>query len=214
MAAIASLNWPNRTCPLRKEIGLHHGLNHIDIVADDLVGRRTRRRLTVVVDRHGPLVNLTHVDIVGAPPHQRLRIQGFLSDDHRIARFTIAGHAVPLQGGRAWDFQHDMPMRPGKSVMPFEVEDAAGNVTHGEIDLQSWSGAASETREGWYRAPFPHPPWRTWPRWAMDMPVSATSVMADMSALPAEAWRIARSQSTPPPTIHVAHVAGPGRGVC
>lgn len=148
--------------PFSQAIDLQHGPNTVDIVADDLVGRQARRRLTVVVDRHGPLVSLTHVDIVGTSPHQRLRIQGFLSDEHRITRFHIAGHVVPVQSGSAWPFRQDIPMTPSKVVMPFEVEDAAGNVTQGEIDLQSWSNMASETREGRR--------WSPLPRWAMHRP--------------------------------------------
>lgn len=194
--------------PFTQEIALHHGSNTIDIVADDLVGRRARQRLTVVVDRHGPLVSLTHLDIVGTAPHQRLRIQGFLSDDHDIARFTIAGHALPLQNGSAWGFQQDIPMPPGKLVMPFEVEDAAGNVTQGEIDLQSWSNPTSQTREGRYREPFPHLRWSTLPRWATYMPASMaiTGVVAGIPSLPDHAWLSARRQSVQPPTIRLTNL--------
>ena len=188
--------------PFEQEVALHHGKNKIAIVADDLIGRRARRELIVVVDRHGPLVSLTRVDMVGAAPHRRLRIQGFISDDHRIARFTIAGQTAPLQNGSTWRFQQDIPLRPGKRVIPFEVEDAAGNVTHGEIDLQAWPSTMPPTREGrlWE--------WQSFPRlrWAMRLQEPATPVLADVSTLPAGAWLSARAQSTRP-AIRIAHLA-------
>ena len=82
--------------PFRQEVALRDGANAIDIVAGDLVGQQARKRLTVHLDRQGPLVSLENVDIVGTPPNQRARVQGFVADYSRIVRFVLAGQQVPL----------------------------------------------------------------------------------------------------------------------
>jgi Glucodextranase, domain B len=120
-----------------QEIELRDGANAIDVVADDLVGHQTRSRLTVHLDRHGPLLSLEQVEVAGTPPQQRVRVQGLLTDQSRITRFMLAGRTLPSQPGRIWEVREEIPLTNGEEFVAFEAEDAAGNVTHGQIALRA-----------------------------------------------------------------------------
>jgi hypothetical protein len=132
----------------KQEVELRDGPNAIDVVADDLVGQQTRARLTVHLDRHGPLLSLEQVEVAGTPPQQRVRVQGLLTDQSRITRFMLAGRTVPSQSGRAWEVREEIPLIGGEEFVAFEAEDAAGNVTHGQIALRAPDDAPAGTRQG------------------------------------------------------------------
>jgi hypothetical protein len=88
-------------------IALRDGANTVDIVVADLLGHSTRERLTVYVDRQGPLLLLDRVEVVGSPPLQRVHIDGFLTDRSGITRFVLAGQPVPLPAGTEWEFRQE-----------------------------------------------------------------------------------------------------------
>ena len=131
-----------------QDVELRDGANAIDVVADDLVGQQTRARRTVHLDRHGPLLSLEQVEVAGTPPQQRVRVQGLLTDQSRITRFMLAGKTVSSQPGRAWEVREEIPLTDGEEFVAFEAEDAAGNVTHGQIALRAPVDTPAGTRQG------------------------------------------------------------------
>jgi hypothetical protein len=48
-------------------------------------------------------------------------------------RFLVAGRRMPLPPEREWEFREEVSLMAGLTAIPFEAEDAAGNVTRGEI---------------------------------------------------------------------------------
>ncbi len=174
-----------------RKIALQDGPNAIDIVAADLLGRQARQRLIVHLDRHGPLVSLEHVGLLGASPHRRARVQGFLSDRSRIKRFVLAGRDVHLQPGTESAFREEIPVVPGATSLPFEAEDAAGNITHGEIALTLTAPGTPGTRQGLSVPP-------GLPRWASLPP---GTVVADLAAWPSPALRLAQRLDRDKPVI-------------
>jgi hypothetical protein len=100
----------------------------------------------VHLDRQGPLLSLDRVEVIGSPPLQRVHLDGFLEDRSAIRRFVLAGRLVPLSPGTDWEFRQEVPLPMGMTSLPFEVEDAAGNITRGEILLTP--AASGPTREG------------------------------------------------------------------
>jgi hypothetical protein len=131
-----------------QEVALRDGANAIDVVASDLVGQQARARLTVHLDRHGPLLSLEQVEVVGTPPPPRVRVQGLLTDQNRITRFMLAGRTVPPQPGSAWEVREDLPLTGSEEFVVFEAEDAAGNVTRGQIALRAPVDGPGGTRQG------------------------------------------------------------------
>jgi Glucodextranase, domain B/Curli production assembly/transport component CsgG len=183
---------------LSEEIALHDGVNTIDIVAEDLVGRQAQARITVHLDRHGPLLSLEQVETIGLPLMPRARIQGFLRDASRITRFVLAGQSVPLQQGSAWEFRQEVPLVPGATALPFEVADAAGNVTRGEIALVSPAAEVPGGRQG-------NLPLQLLPRWAWHGDErQAQTVITDLPDRPAVPLRMAQGPERRPPVITLA----------
>jgi hypothetical protein len=131
-----------------QEVALRDGANAIDVVADDLVGQQGRARLTVHLDRHGPLLSLEQVEVAGIPPQQRMRVQGLLTDQSRITRFMLAGRTVSPQPGSAWEVREEIPLTGSEEFVAFEAEDAAGNVTRGQIALRAPVDAPAGIRQG------------------------------------------------------------------
>ncbi len=168
--------------PFTHDMVLHDGANAIDLVAVDLLGRKTHRRVTVHLDRYGPLVSLGRVELAGTPPHQRVLVQGMVSDRHRIARFELAGRPVRLQPGTASVFRQDMPIQLGATSLPFEAEDAAGNMTRGEIALTTAAGGRTRTGRSTLDG---------LPQWAF---LPSPTVVSDLPAIPSQPVSIAMSQ--------------------
>ena len=131
-----------------QEVELRDGANAIEVMADDLVGQHARARRTVHLDRHGPLLSLEQVEVAGTPPQQRVRVQGLLTDQSRITRFMLAGRAMPAQPGSSWEVREEFPLTGGEEFVAFEAEDAAGNVTHGQIALRAPVDGPAGTRQG------------------------------------------------------------------
>ncbi len=154
--------------PLHREIALRDGSNAITIVATDLMGRQARKRITVHLDRHGPLVSLDSFELRGTPPTQHVRLEGAVVDRSGVSRFTLAGKTVPLGAGTEWQFRQQVPVASGTRSVPFEVRDKAGNITRGEITLVP--PAPQPVREG-------KPATHLLPRWAV---LHAGTVLTDL----------------------------------
>jgi hypothetical protein len=114
---------------------LQDGPNTLDIVAVDLPGKSVRQRLTVTLDRQEPLVSLERVERLSMPPHQRVRLTGWLFDTSGVVRFALAGRPMALQPGQEWAWHEEIPLAPDVVTLPFEAEDAAGNITRGAMAL-------------------------------------------------------------------------------
>jgi hypothetical protein len=53
-----------------------------------------------------------------------------------------------LRPGSEWEFREEVPLGAGMGALPFEAEDAAGNVTRGEIALSLTEGGPPGIRKG------------------------------------------------------------------
>ena len=177
--------------PFAEAIALQDGPNTIDIAAEDLLGHRTSRRLTVHLDRHGPLLSLEQVELLGEPPHQQAWMQGMVSDQSRITRFVLGGQPMPLHAETTWGFRQGLPVAAGSASLPFVVEDAAGNATHGGIELAPDAPWTPKTRQG-NAVPSALP---RWARQHQDM------VVSDIGAGPAAPLRLTQHQDRDPPRI-------------
>ncbi len=148
-----------------REVKLADGTNTIDLVAVDLTGKPTRRQLTVHLDREGPLVSLIQTQVTG----KQIRIAGHVFDNSRITRLVLAGRAIPVRPETSWEFHETLSLSGHHSAVPFEVEDAAGNITQGHIDISSTTGVKATRRRN-----IPaYDPLRRW------VALSSTAVMSD-----------------------------------
>lgn len=173
--------------PFTQSIALRDGANTVEVVVTDLLGHTTRERRTVSLDRQGPLLSLDRVEVVGRSPLQYVQIEGFLADLSRITRFELAGQQIPLQPETAWEFRQEVPLPGDMRSLPFEVEDAAGNITRGDILLTPAGGGPM--REGMMHR---------LPRWTFASP---ETVVSDLPAVYATAARDPGPPDQTPPVI-------------
>jgi Curli production assembly/transport component CsgG/Glucodextranase, domain B len=177
--------------PFAEDVALQEGPNPIEIVAVDLVGRLTRHRMTIDVDRQGPLVSLYTVELSPEPSQRRVRVEGFLSDRSRIVRFLLAGRRVPLPSERDRAFREEVTLMAGMAAIPFEAEDAAGNVTRGEIALSPTASGQPGIQKG-------EPGLPRLPRWAF---LNPSAVVSDFPMFRAAAVRTVQGGGRSPPVI-------------
>jgi TolB-like protein len=180
-----------------QDVALQDGPNPIEIVAVDLLGRRTRHLMTVYVDRHGPLVSLDAIELLAEAPQPRVRVKGFLSDRSRIARFRLAGRSVPMPSEREWEFREEVSVMAGLAAIPFEAEDAAGNVTRGEIALSQTPNGQPGIQKG-----EPGLPWL--PRWAF---LNSSAAVFDFPTFRAVPPWTAQGSGRAPPVIKLTALA-------
>ena len=121
--------------PFVEQIRLHEGPNTLDITAEDVLGQQTHQRLTVILDRHGPLVSLEHVERRGVSSQQSVLVRGSLFDHSPITHLQLGSQRVALSVGNVQTFRVEVQVSAETLTLPFEVADAAGNVTQGSIDL-------------------------------------------------------------------------------
>lgn len=183
--------------PFTQEVALQDGANNIEIVAVDLLGRLARKRITVQLDRQGPLVSLDQVELTGSSSQRRARVAGLLSDRSRVVRFQLAGKRMSLQPESEVEFRQEVPLQAGMQTVPFEAEDAAGNVTRGEIALTAAASGTPGIREG-------KPALHQLPRWAS---LHAGTTMSDLPLLPTTPTWVAQNSGTAPPLIKLSGLA-------
>lgn len=192
--------------PFEREVSLRDGLNRIDIVATDLAGRQTHQQVLVRLDRYGPHLGLQRVERLAGPP-AHVRLQGEVSDQNPITRFLLAGQEVRLGPTNAGTFVEDITVQPGITSLPFTAEDAAGNVTRGDIALELPDSSPASTRQGGILPAVRH-------QWAFLQP---TPILSDLVAL-TPATVVSASRPGREPTAPVIALTGQpfagGAGPC
>jgi TolB-like protein len=98
---------------------------------------------------------------------------------------------MPLHAETAWTFRQELPVAAGSESLPFIVEDAAGNVTRGEIELAPAARRTPKTRQG-HAVPV------GLPRLAL---LDRDAVVSDLDAWHTTPLRVAQDQDRDPPRI-------------
>jgi TolB-like protein len=179
-----------------EEIRLENGENSIEVVARDLIGRSFRQKINVHVDRQGPLVGLDRVEVLGKPAQQRARVRGFISDRSRIKRFLIGRSSVPIQPLNEWEFDREVPFTTDMTSLPFEVEDTAGNITLGQIQLPHTTKESPQIGQGTLMTPL-------WPLLTY-LPSMVTA--SDRPAFPSAVLHASQQTFQTPPTIKLTGI--------
>ncbi|MCK5503983.1 MAG: hypothetical protein KAJ10_02415 [Thermodesulfovibrionia bacterium] len=129
----------------KKEIALKKGINEIRVHAGDLTGKTSDKTLKIYVDAEGPMIVIeeqaTHGD--------KVFLSGTLTDNIGIASFSVNGEKI-FEDRKASDnmridsvtkkeikFDHEINVKKEDDKILLLVEDTAGNVTEGELRIES-----------------------------------------------------------------------------
>lgn len=127
--------------PFAHTVSLKPGLNEIIIMARDLLDKNTEKRLQIVVDRTGPLINLSHSLLADAYKEGHIWMLGVVYDESGIEVLTINQKPIGLQpieienGEYAEAFCSIFDIPKDQKMISLSVKDMAGNVTEASIEL-------------------------------------------------------------------------------
>lgn len=125
-----------KSIPFTHTVSLKKGLNHITVSTSDLVGRSSEKILKIMVDRMGPLINLSHSPIERALGERKILIKGIIFDETGVNKFSLNGKSVKIKRiGEMAEFIHWIDLPEGLPRLSFWAIDEAGNKTSGTIEL-------------------------------------------------------------------------------
>ena len=118
-----------------QELAVEDGSNEIVVAAEDLVGNKTEKTLTLIVDRDGPSVQIADVVAEQEAGKRYIKLTGTVSDATWISKLQVNGQSVDVSGEK--NHQLNLRFEQGKkaklavlAVDPFE------NETTAEIDVE------------------------------------------------------------------------------
>ncbi|MFQ5334535.1 MAG: CsgG/HfaB family protein, partial [Flavobacteriales bacterium] len=132
----------------QQTVKLVSGVNVIEVVAQDLAGNQTERKLKIIVDRQGPQISVDEIKLGEVQSGMRLlAVTGLAWDKQPIREINIAGHQVAIKSGTGV-FRSEFRVSENVKAVPFHAEDALGNQSNGsiEIDVQPVSSVAEVKR--------------------------------------------------------------------
>ena len=112
---------------------LEQGQHTIEIEAKNLPGKVTKRRLTIHVDREGPMITVDTLYTKDLGSRREITIQGSIDDEAGVSHFSINGETVLLKGGEEASFAKKLIT--SKAHLEMVAQDKLGNRTSFTIDL-------------------------------------------------------------------------------
>ena len=123
-----------------KELTVEDGENLIRITAVDLLGNKTEKTVTVIVDREGPAVNISDVRNEEKDGMKYIRITGEVTDSTGIERVIVkAGDSIQEPESRIQNKTHSFDIsleRKSAQKVNILCYDTLGNETSAEFDTE------------------------------------------------------------------------------
>jgi tetratricopeptide (TPR) repeat protein len=117
----------------QKQLALAQGRHIVEVEAYNIVGGRTGRQVTIVVDREGPMISLEHVRVKAGSSSKQITLAGSLYDQAGVAELRINGHQLSIQAGPEVSFTHQLSTDADE--LEFMAGDTLGNLTTARISL-------------------------------------------------------------------------------
>lgn len=145
----------------KKELHLNRGINRIQVMVSDLVGRTSQELIEIEVDPDGPIVIFDrpfyYRDIAG-----RVKVSGYIYDATEIEEFKIDGKPIEIAEKRESSFSRTFSLPEEQKTVLFWAIDKLGNVTRDEIQILSSRAeiiVASLNLSGLFGLRDTHPPY-------------------------------------------------------
>lgn len=131
------LDESRRRIEFKKDLLLPQGRHVVEIEAENLVGKISRRQLAIIVDREGPVISLMQIRIEGGLAQKQAFIQGTIYDHAGVSELQINGRGIPLETGVEVSFMATLPVTKGE--LEFTAKDRLGNMTTAQVSLDAFS---------------------------------------------------------------------------
>jgi hypothetical protein len=119
----------------KENLALDQGAHTIEVLAQNLAGKTTRKCVLIHVDREGPLITIEGVSVDPADPEGFTTIRGFAYDDAGIAHLTLDGVPIPIRGGKEIFFSNKLPTH--LTAVELVAVDRLGNRTSAHIVIRT-----------------------------------------------------------------------------
>ena len=114
-------------------LSLPQGDHNISVVATNVSGKQTERRLMIHVDRQGPLVTLEELTFDQSAPGRGVTIYGSIYDEAGVSGLKINGQSIPVQEGVEVFFTKTLKIDKGD--LDLVAQDRLGNQTSAHISI-------------------------------------------------------------------------------
>jgi TolB-like protein len=123
----------------QKKLVLAQGRHVLDVEAYNIVGGRTSRQVTIVVDREGPMISLEHVAAKAGLSGNQITLAGSLYDQAGVVDLRINGRQLLIKAGTEVSFTHQLSTDANE--LEFIGDDSLGNSTTARIPITGLSTA-------------------------------------------------------------------------
>jgi len=118
-----------------KEVELSDGENEVTVRSEDLFGNAVEKKITVVVDREGPTINIYDVVAETKEGRKTIRVTGEVNDGSGIGKLLINGKAVAMKNQQAYEFNVSVDTAASTGKFVVQAFDSVENETMAEFDL-------------------------------------------------------------------------------
>jgi len=127
------LEGSQKRIPFKELLDLSQGRHTVDVVAKNLLGKATKRRMVINVDRQGPTVALEKLDLDPVLPRRKVRIEGSIYDKAGVVHLSINGRPIPILEGVEVPFTCHLPTDAER--LELIARDRLGNQTSASLPL-------------------------------------------------------------------------------
>lgn len=148
------LEGSQKTFAFKEKLALSQGKHTIEIVAENLIGKVTKRSLTIHVDREGPVITIAEFKSLSEGTRAEVAISGSVYDDSGISELIINGQSIAV--GEGTDILFNRKLVPDNNYLELTARDRLGNQTSATIPLSRatvakmpvmLAGTASDTND-------------------------------------------------------------------
>ena len=132
--------------PFSKQVKLKKGVNEIRIKTTDLLGKITEKKVTVVGDFSGPLLNVKNYVDGQKVAANKVVLNGSLADATGITTLKVNDQVLAYNKEREIDFTFTVDLQQGDNRIALAATDIAGNTTVGDLNLVYVPQLAREDR--------------------------------------------------------------------
>lgn len=131
------LEGSKRQVSFKEDLALDQGPHTIEVVAQNLPGKTSRKHVLIHVDREGPLIIFEDVYMDPNGPGGLVTIKGSAYDEAGITHLSLNGAQIPVKGRREVSFSKKLPTH--LSAVDLVAVDRLGNRTSAYIELNARS---------------------------------------------------------------------------